>query len=85
MTPHDLTDITDHIVATVPLLEPDAARAARVRERCIARLRRNHRRSRRLSSISRFGRHIAAPAIIAGLFALYAADLLSITLRTFTA
>lgn len=83
--PADLNDISDHVVATLPPLRLDSARAARVRARCLARLHHDHLRSRRLASISHFGRHIVAPAIIAGLFALYAADLLSITRRTFTA
>ena len=66
-------------------LAPTAARAERVRARCRARLERDRRRSRRLAAISRFGRHVVAPAIIAGLFLVYAVDLLSITLRPFTA
>ena len=66
-------------------LAPATARADRVRALCLARLERDRRRSTRLASISRFGRHVVTPAIIAGLFMLYAADLLSITLRAFTA
>jgi len=69
----------------LPSLAPAAARAEHVRVRCRARLERDRRRSTRLTSISRFGRHVVAPAIIAGLVGLYAADLLSITLRAFTA
>jgi hypothetical protein len=38
-----------------------------------------------VAAISRFGRHIVAPALAAGLFVLYAADLVSITLRSFSA
>jgi len=78
----DRQDIRDHVVATLPPLAPAAER---VRALCRARLERDRRRSRRLASISRLGRHIVAPAIIAGLFLVYAVDLLSITLRTFTA
>ena len=66
-------------------LAPAAARAEHVRAHCRARLERDRRRSMRLASISRFGRHVVAPAIIAGLVALYAADLVSSTLRAFTA
>ena len=69
----------------LPLLAPATARAERVRARCRARLERDRRRSRRLASISRFGRHLVLPAVSAGLFLIYAADLLSITLRAFTA
>jgi hypothetical protein len=69
----------------VPPLAPATERAEQVRGRCRARLERERRRSTRLASLSRFGRHVMTPAIIAGLFALYAADLLSITLRAFTA
>ena len=66
-------------------LAPAAVRAEQVRARCRARLERDRRRSRRLASISRFGRHVVAPAIVAGLLLVYAVDLLSITLRPFTA
>ena len=66
-------------------LAPTAARTERVRARCLARLERDRRRSRRLASLSRLGRHVVAPAIIAGLFLVYAADLLTIALRSFTA
>lgn len=78
-------EVRDHVVATLAPLAPAAARAERVRALCRARLERDRRRSRRLASISRLGRHVVAPAIIAGLFLVYAVDLLSITLRTFTA
>ena len=80
----DRQDVRDHVVATLPPLAPAAARAERVRALCRARLERDRRRSRRLASISRLGRHVVAPAIIAGLFLVYAVDLLSITLRAFT-
>jgi hypothetical protein len=83
--PGDLPDMRDHIVATLPPLAPAAARVERVRALCRARLERDRRRSRRLASMSRLGRHVVAPAIIAGLFLAYAADLLSTTLRAFTA
>ena len=70
---------------SLPPLAPAAARTERVRARCLARLERDRRRSRLIASLSRLGRHVVAPAILAGLFAVYAADLLSITLRVFTA
>ena len=85
MMADDLQDIRGHVVAALPPIAPAAARAERVRALCRARLARDRRRSRRLASISRLGRHVIAPAIIAGLFLVYAADLLSITLRAFTA
>jgi hypothetical protein len=72
------------MVSALPALRPDAARAARVRALGRSRLERGHRRSRNVSTVALFGRHVVAPAIAAGLFALYAADLLSITLRAFT-
>ena len=81
----DLQDIRDLAVTTLPPLPPAAARDERVRALCRRRLERDRRRSRRLASISRLGRHVVAPAIIAGLFLVYAADLLSSTLRAFTA
>jgi hypothetical protein len=77
--------LRDHFVCTLPVLVPGALRAERVRALCRARLERDRRRSRRVAAVSRFGRHIVAPALAAGLFALYAADLVSITLRTFGA
>ena len=77
--------LRDHFVCTLSVLAPGALRAERVRALCRARLERDRRRSRRLAALSRFGRHIVAPALAAGLFALYAADLVSITLRTFGA
>ena len=66
-------------------LAPAAARTDRVRALCCARLERDRRRSRRLASIAHLGRHVVAPAILAGLFLVYAADLLTIALRSFTA
>ena len=77
--------VRDHFVCTLPVLAPGAFRAEWVRALCRTRLERDRRRSRRLASLSRFGRRIVAPALAAGLFALYAADLVSITLRTFGA
>jgi len=70
---------------TLPPLAPAAARTERVRALCRARLERDRRRSRRLAAILRFGRHVVAPALAAGLVALYITDLVSSTLRTFTA
>ena len=81
----DLHAIRHHVVATLPQLLPEAVRAERMRTRCMARLMRDRRRSSRFASISRFGRHLVLPAITAGLFVLYAADLLTATLRVFTA
>jgi hypothetical protein len=78
-------EIPNHLVCALPPLVPGAARAERVRALCRAKLERDRRRSRRLAAMSRFGRHIVAPALAAGLFALYAADLVSITVRTFSA
>ena len=69
----------------LPPLAPGTMRAERARALCRARLERDRRRSQWLASISRLGRHVVAPAIIAGLFLVYAMDLLSITLRAFTA
>jgi hypothetical protein len=69
----------------VPPLVPSAARGEHVRALCRARLERDRRRSTRLASISRFGRHVVAPALAAALVALYITDLVSITLRAFTA
>ena len=78
-------DVSHHLVSALPPLTPGLARAERVRARCCASLDRDRRRSRRLSAASRFVRHVVAPAILAGLFALYAADVVGITLRTLTA
>ena len=77
-------DLTSHLGVALSPLTPRLARAERVRARCCARLDRDRRRSRRLSAISRFARHVVAPAILAGLFAFYAADVIRITLRTLT-
>ena len=85
MTPEAAGEIRDHFVCTLPPLVPGAVRAERVRALCRAKLERDRRRSRRLAAISRFGRHIVAPALAAGLFVLYAADLVSITMRIFSA
>ena len=78
-------DVRNHLVSALPRLTPGHVRADRVRSLCLARLERDHRRSRRLTAISSFGRHVVAPAIAVGLFALYAADLVVNTLRTLTA
>lgn len=78
-------ELRDQLVCALPALLPGSIRAQRVRALCRARLERDRRRSRRLAAISRFGRQIVVPALAAGLFALYAADLVSITVRTFSA
>ena len=78
-------EIRNHLMCTLPPLVPGAVRAERVRALCCAKLERDRRRSRRLAAISRFGRHIVAPALAAGLLMLYAVDLLSIAARTFSA
>ena len=82
--PYVTAGIRNDLVGTVPALVPRAVRAERVRALCRAKLERDRRRSRRLAAVSHFGRHIVAPALAAGLFALYAADLVSITVRTLT-
>jgi hypothetical protein len=69
----------------VPPLAPAAARTERVLALCLAGLERDRRRSRRLASIAHLGRHVVAPAILGGLFLVYATDLLTIALRSFTA
>ena len=78
-------EIRTHAVCALPVLRSEAGRAGHVRARCRAKLESDRRRSRRLAAISRFGRHFVAPALAAGLFALYASDLVTITLRTFSA
>jgi hypothetical protein len=78
-------DVRNHLVSALPRLTPGRVHADRVRALCLAQLERAHRRSRRLNVITRFGRHVVAPAIAGGLFALYAADLVVTTLRTLTA
>lgn len=82
----DTTDeIRHHLVCGLAPLTPGASRVERVRALCRARLDADRRRSRRLAAISRFGSQVVVPALAAGLFALYAADLVSITLRAFSA
>ena len=73
-----------YLGVALPPLTPRLAQAERVRARCCARLDRDRRRSRRLAAVSQFARHVVAPAILAGLVVLYAADVVDITLRTFT-
>jgi hypothetical protein len=70
---------------SLPPLAPAAGRTDRVRALCRARLDRDRRRSRRLAAVANLGRHVVAPAILAGLLLVYAADLLTIALRSFTA
>jgi hypothetical protein len=81
----DADEIRNHVVCSLPTLVSRTGRARRVRARCVAKLERDRRRSRRLAAIAVFGRHLVVPALAAGLFALYAKDLVSITLRTFSA
>ena len=85
MTRDIADEIRADVFAALPTLVSEADRAERVRARCCARLEGDRRRSRRLAAISLFGRHLVAPALAAGLLALYAVDLVSITVRTFTA
>lgn len=74
-----------HVISVLPVLVSEPGRAERVRALCRAKLERDRRRSRRLAAISLVGRHLVVPALAAGLFALYLTDLVSITLRTFSA
>jgi hypothetical protein len=85
MRPDTADEIRQHAVCALPALRSDACRAKRLRAMCRTRLEHDRRRSRRLALISQFGRHLVVPALTAGLFVLYAADLVSITLRTFNA
>jgi hypothetical protein len=85
MTPDTADEIQRVVVCDLPTLSCDARRAERVRAMCRTKLEHERRRSRRLAVISQFGRHLVVPALTAGLFALYAADLVSITVRTFNA
>ena len=85
MTRDTADEIRTHAVCALPVLRSEAGRAEHVRALCRAKLENDRRRSRRLAAISRFGRHFVAPALAAGLFTLYATDLVSITLRTFNA
>lgn len=84
MTVDAADEIRDHVVCTLPPLTPGSGRAEGVRAMCRARLERDRRRSHRRAALSRFGRHVVAPALTAGLFARYATDVVSITLRTFS-
>ena len=85
MTRDTADEIRNHAVCALPMLRSESGRAGRVRALCRARLERDRRRSRRLAAISLFGRHLVVPALAAGLFALYATDLVFITLRIFNA
>jgi hypothetical protein len=85
MTHDDADGIRNHEVCSLPTLVCEAGRARRVRALCLAKLERDRRRARRLGAIAVFGRHLVVPALAAGLFVLYASDVVSITLRTFSA
>ena len=85
MTRETADDMPDDRVCVLPTLMPDAGRAERVRRLCRAKLESDRRRAGRLAALSRFGHHLVVPALAAGLFALYAADVVSITLRTYGA
>ena len=63
-------------------LMPDAARALRVRSRCVARLERDRRRSARTTTLARFARRVVAPACAAVLCAAYALALVDTAVRT---
>ena len=67
---------------TLPPLRPDAARAQRVRSRCLARFERDRRQSARMTTLARFGRRIVAPAFAAVLCAAYALALVDTAVRT---
>jgi hypothetical protein len=69
-------------MSTLPPLTPDAARARRVRSRCLARFERDRRRSARLATTAAFGRRVVAPAVAAALCAAYALALVDTALRT---
>ena len=95
MKSDETLDVTNHLVARLSPLTPGSMRAERVRALCRARLEHDRRSSTRFlperlrdvpcpAALSRFGRHVVAPAIVAGLFVLYAAHVVTITLRTLT-
>ena len=62
-------------------LTPDAARAARVRAACHARLMRSRRRAQERTAVSQFGRRVVAPAVVLGVCGLYLASMVGFALR----
>lgn len=68
-------------LAELRALEPDRARGERTRALCRARLARKARRSGRAAALGAFGRRVLAPAVVAGLGALYLASLVGHALR----
>jgi hypothetical protein len=83
MTSDAAAEIRTHVVCSLPALVSRTGRAQQVRTLCLAKLERDRRRARRVAAVAAFGRHLV-PALAAGLFALYARDVVSITLRTFS-
>ena len=68
-------------LSRLPLLEPDRARAERVRARCHARLTRGRRRSERVAHITAFAVRILVPMVFGSVGVLYTAALVGTALR----
>jgi hypothetical protein len=77
---HDGTVALEEL-ARLPPLAPDAARSERARRLCRVRLVRNAERRRGRANRIAFAGRVAAPFVIGILNALYAAALMSTTLR----
>jgi hypothetical protein len=81
MSTHDRHDPLLHTVSRLRPLEPDSARAERVRTRCRARLNRSRRRSERVARITGLAVRVLAPMVVGSLGAMYIAALVGTTLR----
>jgi hypothetical protein len=81
MSSHDTPDSPVPNLSRLPRLEPDRARAERVRARCHARLTRGRRRSERVARITGFAVRILVPMVVGSVGVLYTAALVGTALR----
>ncbi len=79
MTPDH--DPTMHLLGRLPPLEPNPARAERLRLRCRADLARRRARSERRALAVESGRRVLAPVLVGGICILYVVALVGTALR----
>jgi hypothetical protein len=81
MTPCDSHEASVANLERLVVLAPDPDRAERVRMRCRTELGRSRQRAARTAAITRFTWQVLAPAVVGGFCVVYAALLVTTTLR----
>jgi hypothetical protein len=81
MTADEGVDVGREGLQRLLTLLPDASRAERTRARCHAQLRRRRQRAASRTALAAYAWRVVGPALVGGVCILYAAALLTTTLR----